>query len=276
MVSETGSGYRAGGADLVAGCIRQGRSRGSICVYRTTRVRDRRCSDAPAIIALRLAPIRPSRQHYAHLLVRCTPPPSPAAVRRIHSGCQQRAPRADARVAMGRLPGNKSRAEARSLGDNVVSGTRTRRQSQEHSPTSPVPLPHLCCSLLPQCCANAQAAACSPPAVPCAFAQFADEAPPRPSVRPCLASPARMPSIQPPALPPNPGDAAYLEVPDPPILTPMLPAVPGCPPPSPSPLVQWANLILPLRTRLPSLCSLRSRGRRPAGGIRRPVPRSQT
>lgn len=50
--------------------------------------------------------------------------------------------RADARVAMGRLPGNKSRAEARSLGDNVVSGTRTRRQSQEHSPTSPVPLPH--------------------------------------------------------------------------------------------------------------------------------------
>ena len=37
------------------GCIRQGRSRGSICVYRTTRVRDCRCSDASAIIALRLA-----------------------------------------------------------------------------------------------------------------------------------------------------------------------------------------------------------------------------
>ena len=55
MVSETGPGYRAGGADLVAGCIRQGRSQGSICVYRTTRVRDRRCSDASAIIALRLA-----------------------------------------------------------------------------------------------------------------------------------------------------------------------------------------------------------------------------
>ena len=167
MVSETGSGYRAGGADLVAGCIRQGRSRGSICVYRTTRVRDRRCSDAPAIIALRLAPIRPPRtsaaQNHAHYSSDSHHPPSPAAVRRIRSGCQQRAPRADARVAMGRLPGNKSRAEARSLGDNVVSGTRTRRQSQEHSPTSPVPLPHLCCSLLPQCCANAQAAAHLPP-----------------------------------------------------------------------------------------------------------------
>ena len=86
-------------------------------------------------------------------------PPSPVAVRRICSGCQQRAPRADARVAMGRLPGNKSRAEARSLGDNVVSGTRTRRRSQERSPLPPVPLPRLCCSLLPQCCANAQASA---------------------------------------------------------------------------------------------------------------------
>ena len=50
MVSETGSGHRAGGADLVAGCIRQGRSRGSICVYRTTRARDRRCSDTSAIL----------------------------------------------------------------------------------------------------------------------------------------------------------------------------------------------------------------------------------
>ena len=62
-MSETGSGHRAGGADLVAGRIRQGRSRGSICVYRTTRVRDRRCSDASATIALRLAPIRPPRRH---------------------------------------------------------------------------------------------------------------------------------------------------------------------------------------------------------------------
>ena len=101
--------------------------------------------------------------HTTPLLTYYLPPPSPAAVRRIRSGCQQRAPRADARVAMGRLPGNKSRAEARSLGDNVVSGTRTRRRSQEHSPISPVPLPHLCCSLLPQCCANAQAAAHLPP-----------------------------------------------------------------------------------------------------------------
>ena len=42
----------------------------------------------------------------------------------------------------------------------------------------------------------------------------------------------------------------------------MLPAVPVCPPTSPSSLVQWANLLLPLRTRLPSLCSLMSRGRR--------------
>ena len=64
---------------------------------------------------------------------------------------------------MGRLPGNKSRAEARSLGDNVVSGTRTRRRSQERSPLPPVPLPRLCCSLLPQCCANAQAVAHLPP-----------------------------------------------------------------------------------------------------------------
>ena len=55
------------GQTSLAGWARQGRSRGSICVYRTTRVWDRRCSDTPAIIALRLAPIRPSRQHYAHL-----------------------------------------------------------------------------------------------------------------------------------------------------------------------------------------------------------------
>ena len=65
------------GQTSLAGCARQGRSRGSICVYRTTRVWDRRCSDTSAIIALRLAPIRPSRQHYAHLLVRFTPPPLP-------------------------------------------------------------------------------------------------------------------------------------------------------------------------------------------------------
>ena len=63
------------GQTSLAGWARQGRSRGSICVYRTTRVWDRRCSDTSAIIALRLAPIRPSRQHYAHLLVRFTPPP---------------------------------------------------------------------------------------------------------------------------------------------------------------------------------------------------------
>ena len=63
------------GQTSLAGWARQGRSRGSICVYRTTRVWGRRCSDTSAIIALRLAPIRPSRQHYAHLLVRVTPPP---------------------------------------------------------------------------------------------------------------------------------------------------------------------------------------------------------
>ena len=62
------------GQTSLAGWARQGRSRGSICVYRTTRVWGRRCSDTSAIIALRLAPIRPSRQHYAHLLVRVTPP----------------------------------------------------------------------------------------------------------------------------------------------------------------------------------------------------------
>ena len=275
MVSETGSGYRAGGADLVAGCIRQGRSRGSICVYRTTRVRDRRCSDAPAIIALRLAPIRPSRQHYAHLLVRCTPPP----LTRCCPPYSLRLP--TARAASGRARCNGPLAWEQ----EPRRGAEPRRQRgvrHAYAPTVPGTLAHLSRApsspvlqpppaMLCQCTGS-----CSPPAVPCAFAQFADEAPPRPSVRPCLASPARMPPIQPPALPPNPGDAAYLEVPDPPILTPMLPAVPGCPPPSPSPLVQWANLILPLRTRLPSLCSLRSRGRRPAGGIRRPVPRSQT
>ena len=55
----------------------------------------------------------------------------------------------------------------------------------------------------------------------------------------------------------------------------MLPAVPVRPPTCPSSLVHWANLLLPLRTRLPSLCLLTSRGRRPAGGVRRPVPRSQ-
>ena len=65
------------GQTSLAGWARQGRSRGSICVYRTTRVWDRRCSDTSAIIARRLAPIRPSRQHYAHLLVRFTPPPLP-------------------------------------------------------------------------------------------------------------------------------------------------------------------------------------------------------
>ena len=117
---------------------------------------------------------------------------------------------------------------------------------------------------------------CTPHAAPCASAQFADEAPPRPSVRSCLAPPASVPPTRPPALPPNHGDAAYLGEPAPQILMPMLPAVPVCPPTSPSSLVQWANLLLPLRTRLPSLCALMSRVRRPAGGIRRPFPRSQT
>ena len=149
------------GQTSLAGWARQGRSRGSICVYRATRVWGRRCSDTSAIIALRLAPIRPSRQHYAHLLVRVTPPPltrrRPPYLLRLPTARAASGP--DARVAMGRLPGNKSRAEARSLGDNVVSGTRTRRRSQERSPVPPVHLPCLCCSLLPQCCANAQASA---------------------------------------------------------------------------------------------------------------------
>ena len=51
------------GQTSLAGWTRQGRSRGSICVYRATRVWDRRsCSDTSAIIALRLAPIRPPRR----------------------------------------------------------------------------------------------------------------------------------------------------------------------------------------------------------------------
>ena len=50
------------GQTSLAGWIRQGRSRGSICVYRITRVWDRRCSDTSATIALRLAPIRPPRR----------------------------------------------------------------------------------------------------------------------------------------------------------------------------------------------------------------------
>ena len=40
---------------------------------------------------------------------------------------------------MGRLPGNGNRAEARSLGDNVVSGARVRRRPQARSPCLRVP-----------------------------------------------------------------------------------------------------------------------------------------
>ena len=48
-------------------------------------------------------------------------------------------------VAMGRLPGNRSRAEARSLGDNVVSGSRVRQQPQARSllALAPTPILHL-------------------------------------------------------------------------------------------------------------------------------------
>ena len=175
---------------------------------------------------------------------------------------------------MGRLPGNKSRAEARSLGDNVVSGTRTRRRSQERSPLPPVPLPCLCCSLLPQCCANAQASAHLTPLL----------APLRSSRTRLRRGPPYAPALRHPSACPPPDlllcrptmvMRRTWEEPAPQILTPMLPAVPVCPPTSPSSLVHWANLLLPLRTRLPSLCSLTSRGRRPAGGVRRPVPRSQ-
>ena len=89
----------------------------------------------------------------------------------------------------------QSRAEARSLGDNVVSGTRTRRRSQERSPVPPVPLPCLCCSLLPQCCANAQAPAGellghrSPARSRAAFA-------PRPSGKSCWPLTASAPARQ--------------------------------------------------------------------------------
>ena len=244
-----------------AGWARQGRSRGSICVYRTTRVWDRRCSDTSAIIALRLAPIRPSRQHYAHLLVRFTPPP----LTRRRPPYLLRLP--TARAASGRARCNGPPAwEQEPRG-----GAEPRRQRglrhayspavpgtlapPSRAPSSPLlqPPPAMLC----QC-----TGICTPHAAPRASAQFADEAPPRPSVRSCLAPPASMPPTRPPALPPNHGDAAYLGEPAPQILTPMLPAVPVCPPTSPSSLVQWANLLLPLRTRLPSLCSLMSRGRR--------------
>ena len=169
MVSEMGSGHRAGGADLASWVDTAG----------TVARIDLRLPHHPRLGSPLLRYVRHNRSqaraHPASAAARQPPsitriyssglhhPPSPAAVRRIRSGCQQRAPRADARVAMGRLPGNKSRAEARSLGDNVVSGTRARRRSQERSPLSPVPLSHRCCSLLPQCCANAQAVAHLPP-----------------------------------------------------------------------------------------------------------------
>ena len=52
---------------------------------------------------------------------------------------------------MGRLPGNRSRAEARSLGDNVVSGSRVRRQSQARPLLAPAPTPTLHFTLLLDC-----------------------------------------------------------------------------------------------------------------------------
>ena len=72
------------GQTSLAGWARQGRSRGSICVYRTTRVWDRRCSDTSAIIALRLAPIRLPRRHASRPALRAftrpihTTPPHPS------------------------------------------------------------------------------------------------------------------------------------------------------------------------------------------------------
>ena len=159
-VRGTGQAGRTSSAEWT----QQGRSRGSICV----------CCTIPSVRPPLLAPMRPpgslsgsrptglysdtsaARHPLPHLLHR---PPSAAVVRCVRSSHQQRAPRAAARVAMGRLPGNKSRAEARSLGDNVVSGPRARRRSQERSSLSPVSLSHLCSSLLPHCCANAWAVA---------------------------------------------------------------------------------------------------------------------
>ena len=108
--------------------------------------------------------------------------PSAAAVRQFLAGRQQRAP-SGAAVAMGRLPGNGNRAEARSLGDNVVSGTRVRRRPQARSPCCRVlfcMVPEMppAWPLLCQCMTN-----CSPTLAPRPHAQSADEAPARPSVR---------------------------------------------------------------------------------------------
>ena len=126
-----GSGHRAeAGRTSPAECVQQGRSRGSICV----------CCTIPTVRSPLLTLMRPlgsisgscpsglrgymsAARHHLPYLRR---PPLTVTVRCVLSSYQQRAPRAAASVAMGRLPENRSRAEARSLGDNVVSGSRAR------------------------------------------------------------------------------------------------------------------------------------------------------
>ena len=153
MVSETGSGHRAGGADLASWVDTAGtvaridlrlphHPRLGSPLLRYVRYNRSQARAHPASAAARQPPsitrIYSSDSHH---------PPSPVAVRRICSGCQQRAPRADARVAMGRLPGNKSRAEARSLGDSVPLGPLAPSLSPLGAPpvpprtTRPLPVP---------------------------------------------------------------------------------------------------------------------------------------
>ena len=107
MVSEAGSGHRAGGADLASW----------VCTAGTVARIDLRLPHHPRLGSPLLRYVRynrsQARAHPASAAARQPPsithiyssdshhPPSPVAVRRICSGCQQRAPRADARVAMG-------------------------------------------------------------------------------------------------------------------------------------------------------------------------------
>ena len=164
VVPEWVRGIGQAGRTSPAECVQQGRSRGSICV----------CCTIPTVRSPLLTLMRPlgsisgscpsglrgymsAARHHLPYLRR---PPLTVTVRCVLSSYQQRAPRAAASVAMGRLPGNRSRAEARSLGDNVVSGSRARRRSQARSPLVRVVSPSRCCfSCLPHCCANAWAVA---------------------------------------------------------------------------------------------------------------------
>ena len=88
-------------------------------------------------------------------------------------------------AAMGRLPGNRSRAEALSLGDNAVSGSRVRRRTQARPSTLRAPvlvlqlLPALLCPYIGTCSLHLATRA---------RLQFADEAPAKPSVRAHLAT----------------------------------------------------------------------------------------